>query len=73
LRVVHAGGVAGDRDAEEVVEAAHVRHGELRAEGGGDLVEKLGRGGGEDDVVDLHQEESCTLRALKNEQGCVRA
>jgi hypothetical protein len=36
LREVHAGGVAGDRDAEEVVEVAHVCHGKLGAEGGGD-------------------------------------
>jgi hypothetical protein len=43
----------GDRDAEEVVEAAHVHHGELGAEGGGDLVEKPGRGCGKDDVVDV--------------------
>jgi hypothetical protein len=34
--VVHAGGVAGDRNAEEVVEAAHVRHDELGPEGGRD-------------------------------------
>jgi hypothetical protein len=33
----------GDRDAEEVVEAAHVRHGELGAEGGGDPVEEAVR------------------------------
>jgi hypothetical protein len=56
LQEVHAGGVAGDRDAEEVVEAAHVRHGELGAEGGGDPVEKPGRGGGVDNVVDVRQE-----------------
>jgi hypothetical protein len=37
-------------------------------EGGGDPVEKSGRGCGEDDVVDVHQEESCILRALKNKQ-----
>jgi hypothetical protein len=65
---VHAGGVAGYRDAEEVVEAAHVRHGELEAKEGGDPVEKLSRGGGKDDVIDVQQEESCTLHALKNKQ-----
>jgi hypothetical protein len=48
---VHAGGVAGDRDAEEVVEAAHVCHDKLGAEGGGDPVEKPSRGCGEEDVV----------------------
>jgi hypothetical protein len=42
LREVHARGVAGDRDAEKVVEAAYVCHGELRAEGAGDPVEKPG-------------------------------
>jgi hypothetical protein len=73
LREVHAGEVAGDRDAEEVVEAAHVRHDKLGAEGGGNPVEKPSRGGGEDNVVDVQQEESCTLRALKNKQGRVGA
>jgi hypothetical protein len=58
----------GYHGAEEVVEAADVRHGELRAEGGGDPVEKLSRGGGEDDVIDVQQEEIHILRALKNEQ-----
>jgi hypothetical protein len=65
---VHARGVAGYHDAEEVAEVAHVRHGELGAEGGGDPIEKLSRGGGEGDVIDVQQEESRTLRALKNEQ-----
>jgi hypothetical protein len=73
LREVHAGGVAGNRDAKKVVEAAHVHHGKLGAEGGGDSVEKPGRGGGEDDVIDIQQEESCTLRALKDKQGRVGA
>jgi hypothetical protein len=41
--------------------------------GGGDPVEKLGQGGGEDDVIDVQQEESCTIHALKNEQGRVGA
>jgi hypothetical protein len=65
---VHAGGVAGDRDAEEVVEAAHVHFGKLGAEGGGDPVEMSSLGCGEDDVIDLKQEEGRTLRVLKNEQ-----
>jgi hypothetical protein len=37
-------------------------------EGGSDPVEKPSRGCGEDVVVNVQQEESCTLRALKNEQ-----
>jgi hypothetical protein len=65
---VDAGGVAGDCDAEEVVEAAHVRHGKLEAEGGDDPVEKSGRGCGDDDAIDILKEVSCTLHALKNKQ-----
>jgi hypothetical protein len=70
---VHARGVADDRDAEKVVEAAHVHHGILGAEGGGDPVEKPGRGGGEDDVIGVQLEESYTLRALEDKQGRVGA
>ena len=68
LREVHAGGVAGDRDAEEVVKAAHVRHGELGAERGGDPVKETRRGGGEDDVVDVQQKIGRTLCTLENKQ-----
>ena len=68
LREVHAGGVASHRYAEEVVEAAHVRHGELRAEGGSDPVEEARRGGGEDDIVDVQQKIGRTLCTLKYKQ-----
>jgi hypothetical protein len=44
----------GDLDAEEVLNVAHVCHGKLGVEGGGDPVEDPSRGGGEDDVVDVH-------------------
>jgi hypothetical protein len=53
LREVHAGGVKGDRDAEEEVKVSHVHHGKLGVEGGGDPVKKSRRGCGEDDIIDV--------------------
>jgi hypothetical protein len=50
---VHAVGVTGDRDAEEEVKVAYVRHGKLKAEGGGDLVKKPRQVCDENDIVDV--------------------
>jgi hypothetical protein len=47
---------AGDSDAEEVVEVAEIRHGELRGEFGHDVLKKSRGRCGEDDVVNVEQQ-----------------
>jgi hypothetical protein len=52
----HARGTALDGDPQEVVERPEVLHRKLPLETGDDATQKLGGGGGEDDVVDVEEE-----------------
>jgi hypothetical protein len=63
----------GDCDAEEVMEVAEVRHGELRAEFGHDVLKKSQGRCGEDDVVDVEQQVGDLGTLLVNKEGGVRS
>jgi hypothetical protein len=65
-------GMALDGDPQEVVERPEVLHRKLPLEAGDDATQKLGGGGGEDDVVDVEEEVRCIQTVTKDEQGRVR-
>jgi hypothetical protein len=61
---------ASDDNDEEVVEVAHIRHGELRAEFSHDVLKKSRGRCGEDDVIDVEQQVLHTL--LVNKEAGVK-
>ena len=64
--------VPSHRDAEEVVQVAEVRHGELRAEARGDVLEKGRRRRGGNDVIDVEKEVGQRVANFVDEQGGIR-
>ena len=57
-----------DRDPEEVSQVPEIGHGELAVELVGDVLEKPGAGGGEDDVVDVEKQVGHLGTVPKHEQ-----
>ena len=64
-------GIGGDVDAQEVVELAEIRHGELGLEGRDDVVECVGGVGSENNVINVHQKIGNACSLMKYEQGGV--